>query len=71
MSAKLLRPYAEQIFASNDKAMGGIAVPDRKPFTRWPGFSAIELKSANRIASVEWKRGRLPCRGEDWWRKNW
>ena len=67
MSAKLLRSGAEQIFATNHEAMGGVVVRIPRPFNRWPGVSGLERKTAGRIASVEWKRARLPCRRADWW----
>jgi hypothetical protein len=68
MSAKLSRPGAEQMVATNHEAIGGIADHGGKPFNCWPGVSALERKTAGRIVLVEWKRARLPCRRGDWLR---
>jgi hypothetical protein len=67
MSAKLLRSVAEQIFATNHEAIGGVVLRVPKPITRWPGVFAVKRKDAGHMASMEWKRARLPCRREDWW----
>jgi hypothetical protein len=68
MSAKLLRSGTEQVFATNHEAIGGVTVHGRMPTNRWLGVSASERKTVGRIASVKWKRARLPCRRDNGWR---
>jgi hypothetical protein len=68
MSAKLLRSGSTTGPPHSTNSTGGIAGHKRKPFKRWMGVCALERKFSPPVDSLEWKRARLPCRREDWWR---
>jgi hypothetical protein len=68
MSAKLLRSGVEPFVAANHVAIGGSAAANRKPFNSGANVPGWKLQTAGRMASVQWKRPRLPCRRMDWWR---